>query len=146
MIILSKKGIPAKYNITANTANIRRYNKYKICAVFLSFETTLPNTGPGTSALITSKWLFLEFSMMARANTKTPIPPIRWVKLRQNKSAGDKTLTSSRIVAPVVVKPEDTSKKASIILGICPEITNGRAPKKDQSIQQSATINMPSLV
>ena len=86
--------------------------------MFLSFETTLPKTGPGTSARITSKWLFLLFSIMARAKTSTPIPPIKWVKLRQKSSECDKTETSGKIVAPVVVKPELTSKKASIILGI----------------------------
>ena len=49
---------------------------------------------------------------------QTPIPPIKWVKLRQKSSECDKTETSGKIVAPVVVKPELTSKKASIILGI----------------------------
>ena len=79
-----------------------------------NLETTLPKTGPGTSARITSKWLFLLFSMIARAKTRTPIPPIKWVKLRQKSRECDKTETSGKIEAPVVVKPELISKKASM--------------------------------
>ena len=82
---------------------------------------------------------------MAKAKTSTPIPPIKWVKLRQKSREWERTPTSLRIVAPVVVNPELTSKKASIIFGICPEKTKGRAPKKDQRIQQRATIKTPSL-
>ena len=82
---------------------------------------------------------------MAKAKTSTPIPPIKWVKLRQKSREWERTPTSLRIVAPVVVNPELTSKKASIIFGICPEKTKGKAPKKDQRIQQSATIKTPSL-
>ena len=51
---------------------------YKICAVSFNLETTLPKTGPGTSARMTSRWLFLLFSIMASAKTSTPIPPIKW--------------------------------------------------------------------
>ena len=40
-----------------------------------NLETTLPNTGPGTSAFMTSRWLFLLLSIIARAKTNTPIPP-----------------------------------------------------------------------
>jgi len=94
---------------------------------------------------MTSRWLFLLLSIIARAKTNTPIPPIKWVKLRQKRREWLRTPTSSNIVAPVVVKPELTSKKASIMLGICPEKTKGRAPKKDQRIQQRATIRTPSL-
>ena len=119
---------------------------YKICAVSFNLETTLPKTGPGTSARMTSRWLFLLFSIMASAKTSTPIPPIKWAKLRQKRSECVKTLTSGKMVAPVVVNPELISKKASMMLGICPDKTKGSAPKKDQSTQQSATINIPSLV
>ena len=47
--------------------------------------------------------------------------------------------TSERIVAPVVVKPEALSKKASVKDGMYPEITNGRAPARLAVIQQNAT-------
>ena len=86
--------------------------------MFLNFDTTLPKTGPGTSAFMTSKWPFLALSMIAKAKTSTPIPPIKWVKLRQKRREWERTDTSFKIVAPVVVKPELTSKKASIRFGI----------------------------
>jgi hypothetical protein len=84
--------------------------------------------------------------MMARAKTNTPIPPIKWAKLRQKRREWVSTPVSVRIVAPVVVKPELISKKASMTLGICPAKTKGNPPKKDQSTQQRATISIPSLV
>ena len=84
-------------------------------------------------------------SIIARAKTSTPIPPIKWVKLRQKRREGLRTETSFKMVAPVVVKPELTSKNASMMVGICPEKTKGRAPKKDQRIQHKATIRTPSL-
>jgi hypothetical protein len=56
--------------------------------------------------------------MMARAKTNTPIPPIKWAKLRQKRREWVSTPVSVRIVAPVVVKPELISKKASMTLGI----------------------------
>ena len=40
--------------------------------------------------------------------------PIKWVKLRQKRRECDKTETSGKIEAPVVVKPELISKKASM--------------------------------
>jgi hypothetical protein len=43
-----------------------------------------------------------------------PIPPIKCVKLRQNKILFDKDSISIKIDAPVVVKPEIVSKKASV--------------------------------
>jgi len=67
------------------------------------------------------------------------------VKLRQKRRERVRTETSFRIVAPVVVNPELISKKASMTLGICPEKTKGRPPKKDHRIQQRATIKTPSL-
>ena len=47
---------------------------------------------------------------IAMMSTSTPIPPIQWVKLRQNMSAS----TSVRMEEPVVVKPLTVSKNASI--------------------------------
>ena len=51
---------------------------------------------------------------MAMTNTSTPMPPTQWVKLRQNKAPRLKGSTAIRMDAPVVVKPETVSKKASI--------------------------------
>lgn len=41
------------------------------------------------------------------------MPPSQWVKLRQYKSPIGSISTSDNMLAPVVVKPETTSKKAS---------------------------------
>ena len=43
-----------------------------------------------------------------------PKPPIHWVSDRQNKMACGSISTSSIIEAPVVVKPDVDSKKASV--------------------------------
>ena len=78
-------------------------------------------------------------------NTSTPMPPIQWVKQRQKFMPMGRASISVRIVEPVVVKPETTSKKASWYFGMQPEITKGRAPKADQSSQASATTTKPSF-
>ena len=46
----------------------------------------------------------------------TLIPPIHWVRLRQNKIPRGRDSTSLKMVADVVVKPETDSKKASVKL------------------------------
>ena len=46
---------------------------------------------------------------------------------------------------PVVEKPLAISKKASMIKGISPLMTNGMAPKKDIIIHDKDTIMNPSL-
>ena len=42
-----------------------------------------------------------------------PMPPSQWVKERQNSSPRLMASTSVRMEAPVVVKPEMTSNRAS---------------------------------
>ena len=44
------------------------------------------------------------------------MPPIQWVKHRQNWMGSGSTSTSARMVAPVVVKPDAVSKKVSVKL------------------------------
>ena len=66
---------------------------------------------------------------MAMVKNTIPRPPIQWVMERQNTRPWGRLSTSSIIVAPVVVKPDIVSKKASVKLGIYPLITNGRAPR-----------------
>ena len=82
---------------------------------------------------------------IAITNTSTPIPPIQWVKLLQNRRDLGHDSTSARILAPVVVNPDAVSKTASTIWGIYPEIRNGSAPKRLRINQESATITKPSL-
>jgi hypothetical protein len=57
---------------------------------------------------------------MARRKTRTPIPPIQWVKHRQKVEHLLKYSTSERMDAPVVVKPDTVSKRASVREGISP--------------------------
>ena len=47
-------------------------------------------------------------------NTRTPIPPIQWVNSRQNRQPRLRSSGFSRMLAPVVVKPETVSNQASI--------------------------------
>jgi hypothetical protein len=48
-------------------------------------------------------------------------------------------------VAPVVVNPDMVSKKASVRLGMAPEMRKGRHPNKEKNIQPRVTIPNPSL-
>ena len=73
------------------------------------------------------------------------MPPIQWVKLRQKSMEWDMASTSFRMEAPVVVKPETVSKKASTKLGISPLRMKGRAPRTDTLSQARAVIKKPSL-
>src|SRR5699024_3024 len=118
---------------------------YKIRAVDDNLETSLPNVGPVISAFMICTEEDSAFGKIAKANTKTPIPPTKWLKLRQNNIECDSTSTSNKILAPVVVKPLAISKKASTKDGICLLITNGKALKNEIAIQDSETIVKPSL-
>ena len=82
---------------------------------------------------------------MAMTNTSTPMPPTQWVKLRQNRLPRLSGSTAVRMDAPVVVKPETVSKKASTYWGISPLSTKGSAPNADMASHASATVTKPSL-
>ena len=83
---------------------------------------------------------------MAVANTSTPMPPSQWVKARQNRMPLGRASMSVRMVEPVVVKPEQDSKIASIGVANQPEKRKGRAPTSPVNIQISATAAKPSRV
>jgi hypothetical protein len=59
---------------------------------------------------------------MAAKRTTIPIPPSQWVILLQRSIYHGVTERSVMTVAPVVVKPEEDSKKASIKLSKVPDI------------------------
>ena len=82
---------------------------------------------------------------MASRNTRTPMPPTQWLKLRQYIMPFGRLSTSGKMDAPVVVKPETISNKASINLGMAPESTKGRLPARERTIQLSATQTIPSV-
>ncbi len=74
---------------------------------------SLPTLGPGDSARMMRMLCPPVMGKRARRNTKTPMPPNQWVKLRQKRRDRGMASTSARMDAPVVVKPEMTSKRAS---------------------------------
>ena len=76
--------------------------------------TNLDTSGPGLSARIKFIWEPPFIGMNIRMKTRTPIPPIQWEKLRQNRLAWLMASTFVRIDDPVVVKPLTISKRASI--------------------------------
>jgi hypothetical protein len=78
-------------------------------------------------------------------NKTIPIPPIHWIKLRQNKRDFGMASISVKIEAPVVVSPETDSKKADEKSGIADENQKGNALKKETPIQPRVTIAIPSL-
>lgn len=83
-------------------------------AVFRTRGTNLDTSGPGLSAFIRFIWvppLFVGISI--RMNTSTPMPPIQWEKLRQNREVWDRASSSLRMEDPVVVNPETISNTAS---------------------------------
>ena len=73
------------------------------------------------------------------------MPPIQCVKLRQNKEQWESASTSLKMLAPVVVKPEIVSNKASVKEGISPVRQKGRQPKKLRSIQLREVAIQPSF-
>jgi len=85
--------------------------------------TSFPTAGPGISARsMCIPWPSPPIGRMAMTNTRTPMPPTQWVKLRQNRMPRFSDSTSVRMVAPVVVKPETVSKKQSTKLSMEPEM------------------------
>ena len=121
---------------------------YRMRAVDLTRETSLPTTGPGTSARMTcisrTERAF-DRGSTAIVNTSTPMPPIQCVKLRQKRIECGNISTFVRMLAPVVVKPDAVSNSASQKCGIVPDSRNGSAPNTDSSIHDSPTTTRPSF-
>ena len=118
---------------------------YRIRAVVRALGTSLSQVGPGISARIRNMEFLLLKGITAITKTSTPIPPTQWVRQRQKFIHLGRPSISLRIVDPVVVKPDTTSKNASSNRGMHPENRKGSAPKKDHRIQASATIRKPSF-
>ncbi len=73
--------------------------------------------GPGASVTAIFCPLIPREGISAIANTRIPMPPIQWVKERQNRIPFGSTSTSVRIDAPVVENPEQDSKTHRSDLG-----------------------------
>ena len=82
----------------------------------------MPTEGPGLSAFIIFIFEPPPIGITASKNTKTPIPPIQWVKLLQKRAVWERASTLFKMLEPVVVKPETVSNNASTKLGISPVI------------------------
>ena len=68
--------------------------------------------------------------MTAMVKNTIPRPPIHCVRLRQKSKARGILSTSSMRLAPVVVKPDMVSKKASMGLTKVPDSRKGSAPNR----------------
>ncbi len=121
------------------------YILYSILAVWRAFGTSFSVVGPGLSARIRCKGSAPDMGKIAITNIRTPMPPIQWVKLRQNSMPLSSASTLESMLPPVVVKPEIDSKRLSKKDGIAPLITNGSAPNKDIITHDKDTVIIPSL-
>ena len=118
--------------------------KYRMRAVCRARGTSLPTVGPGTSARMMCIERSPLMGMTAMRNTSTPMPPIQCVKLRQNRPERERLSMSFKIEAPVVVKPEVVSKKASTKWGMSPLIRKGTQPSSDIASHDRPTQVNPS--
>ena len=118
----SNRDIPDKRSTAICIMVIPKYIMYSILAESPSLGTSLPTSGPGDSDLIRCMFCAPVMGSTASMKTKTPIPPIQWVKLLQKRELCDRCSTSCNMLEPVVVNPETVSKKASVKLGISPVI------------------------
>ena len=121
MLSESKSGMPPRHSSTICTSVINIYISYRSFADCLSLGTSFAAMGPGNSARSRNiDPLSRATGAIASRNTRTPMPPIQFVTLRQSSIARGAASTSSIMVAPVVVKPEMVSKTAFDMLGITP--------------------------
>ena len=114
-------------------------------AVYFIFGTSFPTEGPGLSARMRLMFEPPLSGTMARRKTSTPIPPIQCVKLRHRSEQCESTSTSERMLAPVVVKPDIVSKRASVKDVISPVMQKGMQPTKLSRIQARDVLIQPSL-
>ena len=108
--------------------------------------TSLPTVGPGTSARMMCIDRLPLMGSTASTNTRMPMPPIQWVKLRQNRMPLGSPSTAGRMLAPVVVKPETVSNRASTGFGMQPVSTKGTAPITEMNTQHSEVAAKPSRI
>ena len=91
-----------------------RYTAHIHLAPVLSRGWSLLRMGPVASAENTLTLPPTIEGRTAMVKKTIPSPPIHWVRERQNSSPRGRASTSLMMVAPVVVKPDIVSKKASV--------------------------------
>ena len=95
--------------------------------------------GPVASAANTLTLPPTSDGRMAMVKNTIPKPPIHCVSDRQNRMPCGSTSTSSMMEAPVVVKPDVDSKKASVMLVMLPCIRKGNMPKNEKITHAAVT-------
>ena len=110
-----------------------------------NLAVTFVRVGPGVSADATFCPPMPIDGRSAVASTTIPMPPSQCVNERQKSTDFACDSISVIIVAPVVEKPEHSSKNASKGFGIAPVKTIGTAPMMELTIQIKLTIKKPSL-
>ena len=108
-------------------------------AEVVSRGCTFARMGPVASAANTFTLPPTSEGMMAMVKNTIPSPPIHCVSERQNRMAWGSRSTSSSMVAPVVVKPDMVSKKASVTLVMLPWKRKGNMPKKEKMTHEAVT-------
>ena len=83
--------------------------------------------------MVSLRRMGLDEGMMSNRNTTTPKPPMKCVALRQNKRELGSASMSSRMVAPVVVKPDTLSNQALVTVNGPPQSAYGSMPKRNES-------------
>ena len=86
-----------------------------------------------------------EFGMISSRNTTTPKPPMKCVDARQKSRLRGKASTSSRMVEPVVVKPDTLSNQALANVNGPPQRAYGSMPNRKESSQDRKMIMYPSF-
>ena len=112
---LSKKLIGPHHSSSISIRVSKRYINHKLLAVRLIRGLILSWVMPVTSALnicMPPEWL--SMGMTASVNRIIPMPPIHCIMARHRCTPWLMSLTEFKTVAPVVVKPDMASKKASL--------------------------------
>ena len=84
--------------------------------------------------LVSLRRMGLEEGMTSKRKTTTPKPPMKCVELRQKSNESGSASTLSRMVAPVVVKPETLSNQAFVTVKGPPQRAYGSIPKMKERI------------
>ncbi len=88
-----------------------------------------------SSMLARRSLIGLDEGMMRSRNTTIPKPPMKWVELLQKRRLSGSDSMFSRMVAPVVVKPETLSNHAFEMVNGPPHRAYGSIPKMKESNQ-----------
>ena len=137
--------MPAAQNASPQAIVSMKYMLQIHLAVVESLGCIFAFMGPVASAANTLTLPPTSDGRMAMVKNTIPNPPIHWVSDRQKSMACGNTSTSSMIDAPVVVKPDVDSKKASVTFVMLPCIRNGNIPKNENTTHAAVTTTYASL-